>query len=181
MSRKTPPNLISEERMEPFALISKYFWAVAIIVTMINVLIFRKRAQKHIQDNPDLEKGYTSLFRGSLLCMNIPWVIMGIGCTSGEVPTVWHYFRPRDGNPYVLAWFGSVFFLWVLGTFWLFLREGAEKLVRYPGALQFRYGLKNKDLTNPVLIKALWLLGLAGGVVGVVLMWYLQLPIPVFR
>ena len=167
--------------MKPFDLISKYFWVVAVIVTMINLLIFRKRAQKHIQDNPHLEEGYASLFRGYLLWMNIPWVVMGIGCTFGEVPSVWHYFRPRDGNPYVLAWFVSIFFLWILGTFWLFFRDGAETLVRHPGALEFRYGLKNKDITNPVLIKAFWLLALAGGVVGVVLMWSIEIPIPIFR
>jgi hypothetical protein len=174
------PIIISEERMEIFALISKYFWVVAIIVTMINLLIFRKRGQKHIQDNPHLEEGYTSLFRGFLLWMNIPWIVMGIGCTFGGVPTVWNYFRPRDGNPHVLAWFVTIFFLWILGTFWLFFRDGAEKLVRHPGALEFWCGLKKKDITNPVLIKTLWLLALVFGVVGFVLMWYLEFPLPLF-
>ena len=161
--------------------VSKYFWLIAIIVTGINWLIFRKRAQKHMKENPQLAEGYAALFRGYIVWMNIPWVVMGIGCTVGGVPSVWHYFRPRDGNPYVLAWFGSVFFLWVLGTFWLFFRDGAETLVRHPGAMEFRYGLKSKDITNPILIKALWLLALAGGIVGVVVMWVMDIPMPNFR
>jgi hypothetical protein len=167
--------------MEPFGFISKYFWFVAIIVTGINLIIFRKRAQKYIKDNPQLEEGYATLFRGYLFWMNLPWVIMGIGCTIGGVPSVWHYFRPRDGNPYVLVWFGSLFLIWILGTFWLFFRGGAEKLVRHPGMIEFRYGFKRKNITNPVLIKSLWVLALAGGIVAVVLMWSMQIPIPIFR
>ena len=167
--------------MNPLILISEYFWLIAIIVTGINWVMFRKRAQKHIDENPELKRGYEALFRGYLLWMNIPWVIMGIGCTVGGVPSVWHYFRPRDGNPYVLAWFASVFLLWVFGTFWLLFREGAETLARHPGAMGFRYELKSKDITNPLQIRAFWLLALAGGIVGVVLMWYLDIPTPKFR
>ena len=167
--------------MELFDFVSHYFWLIAIITTGINWLIFRKRAQKYIKENPQLEEGYAALFRGYIVWMNIPWVVMGLGCTVGGVPTVWHYFRPRDGNPLVLAWFGSVFFLWVLGTFWLFFRDGAEKLAQHPGALVFRFGLKSKDITNPVMIKSFWLLTLAGGIVGVVVMWIVDIPIQIFR
>jgi hypothetical protein len=167
--------------MAPFHFVSKYFWLVAIILTLINFLMFRKRAQGHITKNPELAGGYASLFRGYLLWMNIPWVVMGIGCTVGGIPSVWHYFRPRDGDPYVLAWFGSVFFLWALGTLWVFFRDGAETLGRHPGVMEFRYGLKDKGITSPVLIKALWLLALAGGIVGVVLMWSVDIPIPTLR
>ena len=151
------------------------------MVTGINWLVFRKRAQEHIEENPQLEEGYKALFRGYLLWLNIPWMVMGIGCTVGGIPSVWHYFRPRDGNPYVLAWFGSVFFLWVFGTFWLFFRDGAETLARHPGVMKFGYGLKSKGITSPALIKAIWLLVLAGGIVGAVVIWSTEIPIPTFR
>jgi hypothetical protein len=167
--------------MNPFILISKYFWLIAIMVTGINWVMFRKRAQKYIKEKPELKEGYEALFRGYLLWMNIPWMVMGLGCTVGEVPSAWHYFRPRDGNLYVLAWFASVFFLWVFGTFWLFFRGGAETLARHPGAIEFRYGFKIKGITRPVVIKAFWLLALTGGIVGVVLMWYMDIPTPNFR
>jgi len=167
--------------MNPFVLISEYFWMIAIIVTFINWTMFRKRAKKHIDENPELKEGYEALFRGYIVWMNIPWVVMGIGCTVGGVSSVWHYFRPRDGNPYVLAWFASVFLLWVSSTFWLLFRGGAEKLVRHPGAMEFRYGFKSKDITNPTLIKSLWLLALIGGVIAAVAMWSMDIPIPNFR
>ena len=167
--------------MEPFGLISKYFWVIAIIVTGINLIFFRINAQKYIKDNPQLEEGYSTLFRGYLFWMNLPWVIMGIGCTIGGVPSVWHYFRPRDENPYVLAWFGSVFLIWILGTFWLFFKGGAAKLIRHPGIIVFRYGFRSKNITNPALIKTLWVLALAGGIVAVLIMWSMEIPIPTFR
>jgi hypothetical protein len=65
--------------MEQFGFLSKYFWFIAIRVTAVNLLLFRKRAQNYIKDNPQLEEGYASLFRGYLFGMNIPWVIMGLG------------------------------------------------------------------------------------------------------
>jgi hypothetical protein len=167
--------------MNPFVLISEYFWVIAIIVTFINWAMFRKRAKKHIDENPELKEGYEALFWGYIVWMNIPWVVMGIGCTVGGVSSVWHYFRPRDGNPYVLAWFASVFLLWVSSTFWLLFRGGAEKLIRHPGAMEFRYGFKSKDITNPTLIKSLWLLALIGGVIAAVAMWSMDIPIPNFR
>jgi len=69
----------------------------------------------------------------------------------------------------------------VSSTFWLLFRGGAEKLVRHPGAMEFRYGFKSKDITNPTLIKSLWLLALIGGVIAAVAMWSMDIPIPNFR
>jgi hypothetical protein len=164
-----------------FAFISKYFWLVAIACTAGNLSLFKRRARKYIEENPDLEKGYASLFRGYLLWMNIPWLIMGLGRTVGGVPTVWHYFRPRDGNPFVLIWFGSVLALWIIGTYWLFFKEGAEMLARHPGMLEFSGGFKTLDMTNPASIKTLWLLILAGGIAGFASMWFMETPILVGR
>jgi hypothetical protein len=164
--------------MELFAFISKYFWLVAIAVTAGNLFLFKRRARKYIEENPDLEKGYASLLRGYLLWMNIPWLIMGLGCTAGGVPTVLHYFRPRDGNPFVLTWFGSVLALWIIGTHWLFFKGGAEMLARHPGMLEFSYGFKGRDLANPTWIKGLWLLTVAGGIAGFAFIWSMEVPIP---
>jgi hypothetical protein len=167
--------------MEMFNFISEYFWVVAIITTVINALIFRKRSRKYIQNNPKLEEGYSILFRGYLFWLNIPWLVMGIGYTAGGVPSVWHYFRPKDGNPFVLAWFGSVFVLWILGTIWLFFKGGAEMLSTHPGALIIHYGFKTKAVTNPILFKIFWMVALAGGIFGAAFMWLTDIPIPEFR
>lgn len=157
-----------------FEIMSRYFWAVAIVVTGINVAIFKARSTRHIQENPELAEGYATLLRGYLIWLNIPWIVMGIGCTVGGIPTVWHYFRPQDGNPYVLAWFASVFMLWIAGTYWLLFRGGAEMLVKHPGAF-------NINTSNPTMVKLFWFLCLAGGVFGVIMMWTLDIPLPPTR
>lgn len=164
--------------MNLFKMISNYFWIIAIVFTCINVLIYKYHSKKHIQQNLKLAEGYKKLFRGYLFWMNIPWVIMGIGCTLGNVPSIWHYFRPKDGNPYVLAWFGSVIILWILGTNWLFLRNGAEIIAKHPGTLIMYYGFKRIEIINPNLIKIFWLLCLAGGISGLIFMWIMDVPIP---
>ena len=154
-----------------FSAISKWFWAAGIAVTCANAAIFRVRARKRIQEAPELEDGYRKIIKGFVIWGNIPWLVMGIGCTVGGVPTLFHYFRPRDGNPFVLAFFASVFLVWFLGTFWLFFRNGAEMLVRHPG-------LFNHDFRSPTMVKLLWCLCLAGGVLAVVMMFTHDMPIP---
>ena len=160
--------------MSVFEIMSRYFWAIAIFVTCVNVVSLKRRSRRHIEANPELAKGYATLIRGHLVWMNIPWVVMGLGCTIGGIPAVWYFFRPRDGNPYVLAWFASVFLLWILGTYWLFFKGGAETLVKYPGAF-------NTNITSPRLVKLLWLTCLAGGVMGVVTMWTVNISLPRLR
>ena len=56
---------------------------------------------------------------------------MGIGCTVGGVPTVFHYFQPRDGNPFVLAWWAVFFALYIIGAYWIFFSNGAHILTKY--------------------------------------------------
>ncbi len=161
-----------------FEIITNNFWIVLIVVTCANAVYFKKRSQANIDADSSLSEGYSKLFKGYLIWMNIPWVVMGVGCTVGGVPSVWHYFNPQDGNPYVLAWFGSVFLLWILGTYWVFLKGGAETLVRHPGIIKFNSPLGSKDITSPLMIKLLWCVCLLGGIFGVVFMWIQTTPTP---
>jgi hypothetical protein len=55
--------------------------------------------------------------------------VMGWGILTGGVPNVWYFLQPQSGNPYVLAWFASVFAVALWFTFWVFFLEGAEKVV----------------------------------------------------
>jgi hypothetical protein len=82
----------------------QYFWAIAILVTCLNVLFFKGRSKSVIAEDPEALQEFKKLMRGYLFWMNLPWIVMGIGCTIGGVPTVFHYLRPRDGNPFVIAW-----------------------------------------------------------------------------
>ena len=87
---------------------------------------------------------------------------MGVGRVAGGVaPTA--YFRPRDGNPFVLAFFASVVLLWIAGVYWICFRGGAEMLVEHPGLLR-------NEVSTPTQLKVVAALCLAGGVAGLAVM-----------
>ncbi len=151
--------------------IGKWFWAACIIVTFLNGAVFHFRAKKRIQENPDLEKGYQKIIKGFVTWGNLPWIVMGIGCTVGGIPSVFSYFHPQDGNPYVLAFFASVFLVWILGSYWILFRGGAQELVTHPGMF-------NYEITSPTIIKLVWIACLVGGIVAAVLMFTQNIPVP---
>jgi len=157
--------------MTLFLLLTNWFWAVCIAVTFFNAGVFRARARQHIAENPELLEGYRTITKGFVTWGNLPWVVMGVGCVFGGVHSVFDFFRPRDGNAFVLAFFVSVFLLWVLGTYWLAFRCGAEMLVKHPGLL-------NVNLKSTRAVMVYWFLSLAGGVVAVVLMFLRTMPLP---
>lgn len=163
--------------MAPFEMFSRYFWAIAIVITAINAAILKHRSKQHIQEEPELAKGYDQLILGFFFWTNIPWVVMGVGSTVGGVPSVFHYFRPRDGDPFVIAWWVSVFILWILSFYWIFLAKGAEKLAKYRMLICSSFG-KAGYVTNPTVVKLLVLLMLAGGIFAAVMMFMEVIPSP---
>ena len=96
---------------------------------------------------------------------------MGFGIVIGKVPSMFHFFRPRDGNPYVIAFFVTVIVLWILGTYWLIFRGGAKMIATHPGFL-------NVDIKNPALIILIWFACLAGGTIAVITMFTVDIPVP---
>jgi hypothetical protein len=154
--------------MRLFTIISKWFWLFFIVVSFINAVIFQLRAKEQTRRRPELAEGYHKIIRGFITWGNLPWIIMGVGIMLGGVPGIFEYFRPADGNPYVIAFYGSVFFVWILGTYWIFIKKGAEMLVSHPG-------LFNRDFSSPTAVKLIWLLMVAAGIAAVV-MFYSGFP-----
>jgi len=151
-------------------IIDKTFWLIAIGVTCANAYLLRLRAAAETARNPELKEGYDQLFKGYLVCLNLPWLVMGLGILWGGARGVFDYFDPRAGNPYVLAFHVTVFVLWGLMIFWVYLGGGAEFLVRYPGVM-------NADIKSSLLLKFLLALMLVGGMAGEIAMWSRALPI----
>jgi hypothetical protein len=157
--------------MELFSMISKWFWVLCILVMLINAAVFRFRANKHIKKNPSLETGYKKIIKGFVMWGSIPWIVMGIGCTVGGIPSVWNYFNPSEGDPYGLAFFGSVFLIWISGSYWIFFKGGALELVNHPGIF-------NYDIKSPTILKLIWIACLLGGIAGVLMMYKQNIPLP---
>ncbi|MFH1094058.1 MAG: hypothetical protein V1739_07925 [Candidatus Omnitrophota bacterium] len=155
--------------MEPFTIIAQNFWLIAIFITGINLLIFRNKSKDYISKNPELAQGYEILFKHYFFWCNIPWIIMGIGIVTGGVSDIADYFRPQEGNPFVLVWYISIFSLWAAGTYWLLFRGGAQMLIKFPGALKGK-------VTSPLLIKVLWLICVFWGIAAVVFLYNHDIP-----
>lgn len=152
------------------AIFFRYTWLLFIFITCLNGVVWRWRARKHISADPALAPGYARLIRGWLIYGNLPWVVMGLGILFGGVPTTFHYFNPRNG-PVVLLWYGIVVALWVASVYWIFFRGGAELLIAHPGLL-------NLPSDRPWILKGYFLLCLAGGVAGLLMMIFWNVPPP---
>jgi hypothetical protein len=112
-----------------FRLISEYFWLVALGFAAFNYWKADRDTSKTL--SPGKVSEAKIYLRNFALASALPWVIMGAGQVTGVAPTVWHYFRPQDGNVFVLGWLASVFALSCLFAWWVFLAGGARKTVEF--------------------------------------------------
>lgn len=155
-----------------------HFWIVFIVVTVANGLIWKSKSKKYTSENPDLKDGYKSLIKGWLIYCNIPWIIMGIGMLTGMTKTIDEFFNPRQFNPIVTIFFLSILFLWIVGSYWIYVKGGAEKLVNHPGMItQTEKGNEKFEIMK---VKLLWALGILGGIIGVTMMWNMNIPAGAF-
>jgi hypothetical protein len=162
----TPGGPISSHDDVP--LLFRYFWALAVLVTALNGGIWWYRGRSHRERDPSLVDGYRSLVTGFVGWGSIPWFVMGAGMVFGGVRSPFSYFDLRSPSLSVSAFLLSVVALWVAGTYWIFARDGAEKLVKHPGLFQPQMSAKG--------IKLVWLAGLAGGIIAVVMMLSGRVP-----
>jgi hypothetical protein len=147
-------------------LIFDNFWVLLILASVFNAFYLKVRSKKFIEKQPELQEGYDQLFKGELIYLNIPWMVAGIGMVFGGVPSFFSYFTPRDGNLFVWAFHVTIIILWVLTIWWIYFKDGAEFLVKYPGVF-------NQDIKSPTLMKILFGVMLAGGIVAMIYMWSL--------
>ena len=140
----------------------KYSWGIFIIVTILNAVIIRVRSKKYVQDKPELAEGYRKCFTNILIYGNIPWVIMGIGSLSSATNNTFEYLDPKTLNPFVLAFHGSIFILWVLSAYWIYLKNGAEFIGTHPGIIN-KKGIGGSSNVTAREVKMFFPLILAGG------------------
>ena len=113
---------------EPFRLISEYFWLVLLGFSAFNYLK-AKRDLSVRYPGPGAEGGEAGAYLLRFaIASALPWVVMGVGQISGATPSVWYYFRPQDGNPFVLAWLGTVFLLSAVYAWWVIFEGGAKRV-----------------------------------------------------
>jgi hypothetical protein len=109
-------------------LFARYFWAIAIGMSLINYAIGRRRLVSESGLSEIRRNDAQSLFGRLCLFSNVAWLVMGWGVLFGGVPSVFSYFRPQDHNPYVTYWYGSLLLLAVVGALWVLLGNGARRI-----------------------------------------------------
>ena len=114
--------------MDIFLFLAKWGWILAIPGNLLNFVIAYFRTQKMAEGNVERQAAYARILRVYHTGLIIPFVVMGFGIVVGGVPTMFHFFRPQDGNPFVLAFFASILLLWAASAYWVFFRGGAETL-----------------------------------------------------
>lgn len=153
-----------------FDLVTRHFWAVGLIMAVLNTAIKWVQLRPRMQSSPELAPGYITLLRGFWLTSTVPWIPMGLGIMTGKVPTIWHFFYPSSGNPYILAWWG-VYWIWIGGlVYWILFNGGAKMLVTHPGFLR-------GNPKNPKWIKLGVLVALMGGAIATILIFNQPQPI----
>ena len=148
-----------------------HFWLLAILTSFTNVLQLKIRSRPFLEKNPDLAPGYRNLMLGQLTVLNVPWLVMGVAVVLGGVPGVFHFLRPGDGDPWVIAVHVSLILLWAGLAVWVYAKGGAGYIARHPGLL----GPKRHDERAVKLLVGVMLLG---GLAAEIMMWLGLFPTP---
>jgi len=142
-----------------------------IIGNIIVGITFKIYSKKYIADDPKLKDGYGKLIKGWFIIGNIPWVIMTIGDFTGLTNGMQEYFDPKSMNPMVLVLHFYTVVLLVLGSRWIYLKDGADFLAKHPGMIKVLF----EDITSPKTIKIYWTIVLVAVIAAQTKRWLLDI------
>lgn len=106
------------------------FWLLGIIVTWVNFFIWSNASIKNDLSPEDQAVRRRYLFNFAVIT-SLPWLVMGVGSMTGMTPSVIFYFRPQDGNPFVIGWLAGVFIMQLWLSWWISFADGARKMAYY--------------------------------------------------
>jgi hypothetical protein len=150
-------------------------WILFIIVNIINHFAAKNRVEKYIVQNPELQSGYDQLFKGILILGNIPWLIMGMADLTGYTQTIFDFFRPKEMNPFVLAFHIYMLTILLLFARWIYFKKGAEFLMQHPGIITLK-GMSETSNPTAAEIKRFLAFSLLGGFAALIVMWVANFP-----
>src|SRR5262249_10162598 len=93
-------------------------WILFILVGCVTGLILGHFARRELRRRPELFPGYRPMMLFHFFWLNVPWLVMGFGNVLGRV-SIFDYARPQDGNPWVLAFWGTLLLLHLLLGWWI--------------------------------------------------------------
>jgi hypothetical protein len=156
-------------------IVGRYAWLIFLMGTA-GFLWPSPRLRDRLTNDAAFAEADRIIRRKAFLWMSAPWVMMGFGELIGGVPSFWRFFDPRHGGPWVLAFFLSVFAVWIASAYWIFTRDGASAIVDHQ--LVAAHGTRKLVELTPKRVKLLFTLLLVGGVVAVGLMFSGAFAVP---
>ena len=155
----------------------KHGWLFFIIATVYNAYLLKSSLKNYILDKPEREEGYNKIIKAIVIYGNIPWVIIAIGNLSGLTNSIFDYFRPKEMNPIVLLFHAVIFLFWVLSIWWIYFKGGVSFLQNHPGILKKKAFFSGRTDMTAEEIKTMLPLMLLGGIVGMLMMWVIDIPV----
>jgi len=140
-----------------------FFGATLLIAGMQKV-----HAYFQVKKRPELRDDYNKLVLGFIVFMGLPWLVMEIGELATSIPGILFFFRMRDRNPFVLAFFICLLIEYGVYFYWIWFRDGATFLYNHP--LLFLQSGK----FSPLAIKIMSALQIGGGIFALVVLWQLR-------
>lgn len=150
-------------------MIENLIWIFLVLGTSVNALIWSHRSKDHIETNPELEESYKRLIKSYLIYANIPWLVMGLLTLTGAIQSPFEILQPSNLKVGVIVWHISLFTILGLGTYWIFIKNGAQILVKHH--VLFENSFRPDKKISAGKIKFLWIIGLIGAIVGEIFMW----------
>ena len=143
--------------MKPFDLIGHWFWLACLLIGLFNYRRASAQASVKFAADPARAAAAERLLRVFTAFNALPWLVMGAGVLFGGVPDIWNYFRPQDGNPFVLAWLATIFLMSVAFAVWVLAFDGAAKMVAYDVTALF--GGRSRSPKSPRTIQLMAAIG----------------------
>jgi hypothetical protein len=120
--------------MEIINFIKKYLWLIGIMFTFLNIVIISFRLKKSKLTEEDKTDARKTLKIYSV-CLGIPWIVMGISSYFGKIDNFIIFFKAIPFDIWVWLFYFSLLIVWSVGFYWIFFKDGANKLIKYKGIL----------------------------------------------
>jgi len=144
--------------------LSGYFWLIALAIALVNHFLAMRRIERS-RERPEVvaaARRFLPVMTGLQVVM---WGVMGMGVVSGSTRSVFSFFRPQDGNPFVLFFVGFAIAVSLAHAWYVLFSDGAFviwsffQVTRRSSSLSFNppvWFYRILGALNPVLI-AWWI------------------------
>jgi hypothetical protein len=147
-----------------FWLIIKHFWLLCLLALFLIAGFEEIYILFVVKKHPELKEGYNKLIVGIITAMGFPWLVMGIGVLTQNIPSLLFYFMIWEGNPFVSAFFISIILECLIYLIWIWLGDGVSFLQKHP-TLFFN------PKSSPLMKKIFSLMLFVGGAFGIFFLW----------